>query len=405
VGVAPGRTARLSVPAFPQVDDPLVSAVMVTFGGWEWTERALAALRRHTDLPYEVIVVDNASPDGSGERLERSVRGATVIRNERNLGFGPANNHGAAAARGRYLALLNNDALVRPGWVAPLVEAAGVPGTGAVVPLLLNLDGTVQEAGSFVYADGSTEAYGAGAAHSELWCRFPRITDYGSAACVLIDRATFLDAGGFDPIFQPAYCEDVDLQLRLRERGLRTRFEPRSMVTHVRFAASGESRARDLIIRNRRILVDRWKEVLAGYVPPPGPDHPHRIVAARDREAVERILVLGPGRGDLAGALATRYPRGRVSWLQAVAETDGRAATMGAEVVAPQADVETWLRHRRFHYSAVVVDAGTFRDLRPLLDRLQPQATPIEGGDPDEVVRRLEGAGIMDDPGWPGISR
>jgi GT2 family glycosyltransferase len=383
--------------AFPVADAPLVSVVMVTYGGWDWTERALAALRTHTDAPFEMIVVDNASPDGTGERLERSVRGATVIRNGTNLGFGPANNQGAAAARGRFLALLNNDALVRPGWIGPLVEAAGTPRTGAVVPLLLNLDGTVQEAGSFVYADGSTEAYGAGAAGSELWCRFPRTTDFGSAACLLIDRSTFLDAGGFDPIFHPAYCEDVDLQLRLRRRGLRTRFEPRSEVTHVRFAASGVSQAESMIVRNRRILVDRWVDVLGRHVRPPDADHPHRLWAARDREAVERILVLGPDRGGLAGELASDYPGGRVSWLPTGGEPDGRAAALGAEVLSTPADPARWLRGRRFHYSAVVADPEEYRRLGSLLDRYQPQAVRIDHGPVDEVIRGLEGSGVVDE--------
>lgn len=167
---------------FPDDPRPRISVLMVTYGGWGWTEKALRALLPHTDPPYEVVVVDNASPDGTAERLREDVRGIHLVANDRNEGFGPANNRAAELARGELLALSNPDALLRPGWLPPLVETLEEdPGVGAVVSRLLNLDGTVQESGSIVWADGSTEAVGAGASPTDPVHRCRRATDHGSA--------------------------------------------------------------------------------------------------------------------------------------------------------------------------------------------------------------------------------
>jgi hypothetical protein len=143
--------------------------------------------------------------------------------------------------------------------------------------------------------------------------------------------------------------------------------------------------------------VDRWVDVLGRHVPPGDPDHPHRLWAARDREAVERILVLGPGRGGLAGELASNYPGGRVTWLPVGGEPEGRAAALGAEVLSTPADPARWLRGRRFHYSAVVADPEEYRRLGSLLDRYQPQAVRIDHGHVDEMTRGLEGSGVVDE--------
>jgi GT2 family glycosyltransferase len=390
---------------FPDQPGPRVSVLIVTYGGWEWTERALRALLENTDLPYEVVVVDNRSPDQTAERLRRDVAGAQVIVNDRNEGFGPANNVAAGRARGELLALLNPDALVRPGWLPPLVETLeGGHGVGAVVPRLLNLDGTVQESGSIVWSDGSTEAMGAGAAASDPVHRFRRSTDYGSAACLLIRRETFRKIGGFHPAYRPAYCEDVDLALALRAEGLRTVVDPRSEVIHARFGVAGPDTAARLILRNRRVLVRRWGKVLAEHPPPYRPDRPHRLWAGRDREAVERVLVVtGEPDRPLLHALVDAFPDGRITFLPTRHEIGDveELLAAGIEVARAPADPAAWLRDRRFHYSAVVVAGSGDHVLREALADSQPQAEVIElgtGSEPGEVLDRLERSGIRGEP-------
>jgi hypothetical protein len=390
---------------FPDAPRPRVSVLIVTYGGWEWTERALRAVRSHTDLPYEVVVVDNASSDRTADRLREDVRGIRLVANDRNVGFGPANNLAAERAQGELLVLLNPDTLVRPDWLPPLVETLEEGHrVGAVVPRLMNLDGTVQESGSIVWADGSTEAVGAGADAADPVHRFRRSTDYGSAACLLMRRETFLGIGGFHPAYRPAYCEDVDLALALRTEGLRTVVDPRSEVVHVRFGVVGADAAAGLILRNRKVLIHRWGSTLADHPPPYRPDRPHRLWAGRDRQAVERILVIG-GEQDptLLLALTEAFPTGRVTFLP----TRNRAGDVeellaaGIEVSPASPDPEAWLRDRRFHYSAVVLAGDVDHDLREALVESQPQAEVLEvgiGPDPGEVLDRLERSGIPAEP-------
>ncbi|MGH2724174.1 MAG: glycosyltransferase [Actinomycetota bacterium] len=393
-----------------RAEAPEVSVLIVTYGGWDLARQALEAVRDHTRRPSEVIVVDNASPDGTGERLRTEVRGATVVLNGRNVGFGPAVNQAAALARGRYLALLNSDALVRPGWLEPLVERLqGDPTVGAVVSRLLNADGTVQEAGSLLWSDGSTLAFGAGAAGGDPAYRFARTVDYGSAACLLIRRSVFLDVGGFDPAYVPAYCEDVDLCLALRELGLRTVYEPRSDVVHVRFGSTDASAAAGLIEANREVLRHRRAGALARQVAPPGPHHPHREVAGRDAHAHDRVLVVADrAPRTLLLALAAAFPDGRVTVLSTGGppdpETADELARAGVEVAFPD-DLERWFGARLFHVSAAVaVGPELPAAVAELLRRTQPQAPVIESGprpDPSAVIERLGAVGVVADAGGP----
>jgi O-antigen biosynthesis protein len=391
---------------FPSFPRPRVSVLVVTFGGWTWTERTLRALRSHTEMPYEVVVVDNASADETPRRLREDVRGARVVLNERNEGFGPANNAAADRARGELLVLLNPDALVRPGWLEPLVETLDRdPGVGAAVPRLLELDGAVQECGSVVWADGSTWAVGAGAPPEDPMYRFRRTVDYGSAACLVIRRETFRRIGGFHPAYRPAYCEDVDLALALRAEGLRTAVDPRSEVVHVRFGAVGREAAARLIRRNREVLVRRWRATLAEHPPPYRPDRPHRLWAGRDREAPERILVVGERpAAALLRALAGGY--GRVTMLCAPGWSGPVHPDLldgGVEVASPP-DPGAWLRARRFHYSAAVLiggGPGRGAELAEVLADSQPQAEVLEEEAPprpDRVLVGLERAGIRAEP-------
>ena len=85
--------------AFPPVDEPLVSVLMVTYGNWPLARRALEALLENTEPVYELIVVDSASPDETPAKLSAEVEGATLILSETNVGFGPGSNRAAEQAR------------------------------------------------------------------------------------------------------------------------------------------------------------------------------------------------------------------------------------------------------------------------------------------------------------------
>jgi GT2 family glycosyltransferase len=363
----------------PPAADPVLSVVMITYGGWDWPIRSLAALEEHTLVPFEAICVDNASWDGTGELLEDLVDGVRLIRNRRNLGFAGAANQAAELARGEYLCFLNPDCLVTPGWFRPMREAASRPGIAAVIPRFVDPAGRLQEAGSVVDRQGWTEAVGRGDAPDDPAYLFPRVVDYGSAACLVIRRAAFLDAAGFDPVYFPAYCEDVDLAFRLAELGLRTMYEPRATVVHAGTVSTDDITRDRLIERNRRILLRRWEGRLADRPPLTElEDRPGRFLALRDAPTPDRVLILGeedPERAKLVRAAASRMASG---WPDARVTLVGPAAdgvlegllSSGVEVVSPS-DLRGWLESRRFHYSAILGEPGA---LDGVLDRTQPQA-------------------------------
>ena len=381
---------------FSDVEDPLVSVVMVTHGNWPLVRRALEALVERTDLVYELIVVDSASPDETPKRLREEVEGANVVFSEENLGFGAGSNLGAEQARGRYVLFLNPDALVEPGWLEPLLGVLeNEPTTGAVVPMLLNPDGSIQEAGSVIDSVGWPLAFGRGERADTLAHRFRREIDYGSAACLLVRRDEFAEAGGFDPAYGIGYFEDVDLSFKLKERGLKTIYEPHSRVVHALHGSGTSQRAQQRMIANRALFYRRWSERLARRPKLVElPRNAARLVAARDAEVVDRILVLDDrvpfhdrGSGDprmakLLFELVDLWPEARVTLAAADGtETERYAVPLlaaGIEVVAPPIDWQRWFESRMYHYSVAIISRGSnVARFGGFLQQTQPQALRV----------------------------
>jgi GT2 family glycosyltransferase len=382
--------------AIPPHDEPIVSVVMLLYGGWPLACRAISDLVENTDEPFELLLVDNASPDQTLAQVQEEVTGAHLIANETNRGFGVASNQGAEAARGRYLCFLNSDALVESGWLGPLLKTfEGDPSVGAVVPMFLNEDGTIQEAGSVIDSSGHAHAVGSGAAPSDFEYGFPREVDYGSAACLVVRRDVFTDVGGFDLRYAPMYFEDVDLCFKLRERGFRTMYEPRSRVVHVRHGSGDSEKARNLMEEKRHTFIEHWGDRLARR---PRlvevPLHPHRMLAARDAEALERFLVIDDrvpyhdrGSGDprmaqLLTELAALWPSARITFLAADGKEADRYAMplldRGIEVVCPPLDWGQWFDQRRFHYSVAIVSRhSNIERFDRYLSQKQPQVLRV----------------------------
>lgn len=392
----------MTILRLPPAADPVLSVVMVTYGGWDWPLRALAALEEHTLVPFEAICIDNASWDGTGELLEDLVDGVRLVRNRKNLGFAGAANQGAELARGEYVCFLNPDCLVTPGWFRPLRDALGRGGVAAVIPRFLDPDGRLQEAGSVVDSQGWTEAVGKGAKADDPAYLFPRVVDYGSGACLVIRRKAFFAVSGFDPAYYPAYCEDVDLAFRLAERGLRTVYEPRSSVIHAGTVSTNNLTRDRLIERNRRILLERWRDRLADRPPLTELDEqPGRFLALRDALAPDRVLMISSKDREVAdrarvvaARMASQWPDARVTLAEP--RPDGPLEELlaaGVEVVTPP-DLAGWLESRRFHYSVVL---GGGPELEEVLERSQPQAerhSLAEGlGVPAEELMASIGAG------------
>lgn len=374
---------------------PLVSVILVTHGAWPWTRRALTAIAAHTDVDHEIIVVDNASPDGTAENIRDGFPHVRLLTNPTNAGFGAANNQGAQLADGDVLALVNTDAIVPPGWVTPLLHELERAGVGAVVPALLNGDGTLQAAGAVVGPDGSATNVGAGADCDDPAFSFSRAIDYGAAACMLVGREVFLEVGGFDRAFDPAYFEDVDLCLRLAQRGLRTMFVPDVRVPHEGFASGGKDAAVALFHRNRPVFAERWGTVLARDHPPTlWPVHEARTLAARDSRATGRVVIVelvvpapdGPAGRGVAQALEVS-PWLRVTLVGARGSADPWLRC-GVEVIDAH-DPVTVLAERAGHYDIVVAGEG----LGACIAAHQPQALRL--ADPAALAPAVARLGLL----------
>ncbi|MGH9264627.1 MAG: glycosyltransferase family 2 protein [Acidimicrobiales bacterium] len=369
---------------FPVVERPLVSIVVVTYGGFDWVLGALQAVVDHTDPCYEVIVVDNASPDGTGPRLRDPVAGATIVLNDDNVGFGAGANQGALLAVGRHLFFLNSDAFVQPGWLPPLLALLDDdPTVGAAVSCLVEPDGTLQEAGGLVGANGYAGQLGMGADAASPEFRFRRQVDFGSGAALLVRRSEFLAVGGFHPGYVMGYFEDVDLCLELTRRGLRTVYEPASVVSHLRGASTDPDEALRRATASHAVFVRRWAQELDRRPPIAELDvHPHRLYAARDFVAADRILVVSAMPPDnaltaLVEQLAELWPTARITVMTTGPAPPG-LLDRGVEVAVDE-DWDRWFTARRFHYSVVAVDGGEGLDrFEALLARTHPHAARIQ---------------------------
>jgi GT2 family glycosyltransferase len=211
------------------VADPLVATVViVNYRGRGRLGRCLDAIARAVcATPFEVLVVDNASDDGSWDEAEGRP-GVRVLRNDENVGFGRACNQAAREAAGRHLVFLNFDCEPHDGWLDALVQAADDdPSAGAVQAVILHQDGTVNTAGNELHYLGFSWA-----PHAQTPPTGPPFeVTVGSGAGLLVPRVCFEHVGGFwEAMF--LYCEDTDLSWRLRLAGYRVLAAPGAQVQH-----------------------------------------------------------------------------------------------------------------------------------------------------------------------------
>jgi len=235
---------------------PDISVVVVNWNRREYLRACLASLAGQRGASFETIVVDNGSSDGSAE-MARSQFGVRVIANAANLGFCAANNQAFAAARGPFIALLNNDAEAAPDFLANLrraFDAAPDIGMAAAKVLLWEDPRRIDKAGHLIYPDGQNRGRGTGEIDGgpydcEQDCLWPD-------GCAGMYRKAMLEAiGGFDEDFF-MFADDAELGLRGRIAGWRCLYVPAAVVRHHRGASidAGSTERIFLIERNRVLL-------------------------------------------------------------------------------------------------------------------------------------------------------
>jgi len=217
------------------------SVIVLNWNGREHLAGCLDSLRAQTIKPFEILVVDNGSTDGSADFIEKHYGDlVTLIRSPGNLGFAAGNNLAIARTGGRYVALLNNDAEADPRWL----ELSGAalersPRAGMCAAKILNHQhrDIIDNTGHLIYRDGLNRGRGRlerdhGQYDDETEALFP-------SGCAAVYRKAMLDEiGGFDEDFF-AYGDDTDIGLKGRLAGWGCVFEPRAVVYHKYSGSTG----------------------------------------------------------------------------------------------------------------------------------------------------------------------
>ena len=273
----------------PQSNIPKVSILLVLFNRSELTFACLRSIVECHGEDVEVIIVDNASTDDTPKLLDR-ICGATIIRNPTNRHFLLASNQAAREAKGEHILLLNNDAQLLPSTLSSALRTlTSSHDIGAVGGKIVLMDGSLQEAGSIVWNNGSCFGYGRGDDPLAPEYMFRRDVDYCSGAFLMTPRRVWEQLGGFDEAFKPAYYEEADYCMRLWERGLRVVYEPDAIVNHYEFGSSNDtSKVASLQIEHQRIFLERHREALRKHTSNNASD----ALNARSRNTGDRILYL-----------------------------------------------------------------------------------------------------------------
>lgn len=241
---------------------PKVSVIIPVYNGAHHTLRCLRALANDQSVEFEVIVFDDGSSDETTTLLNRC-ENLIVLKSAKNGGSIKAVNQAAAQARGEFILLLNNDATIQSGNLADaLTTFRSEQNVGAVGARIKQADGRLQEAGCMIYQDGITNGYLRFCKADDPRAMYMRDVDYCSAMYLLMRRDEFLNLGGLDEIYAPAYFEETDLCMKLRAKGLRVIYDPTILVEHFEFGSHNPKSGRKLIAERRTIFLGRWQKHL-----------------------------------------------------------------------------------------------------------------------------------------------
>lgn len=282
-----------------------VSIVIVSFNAREHLERCLEAV---AGGGHEVVVVDNASSDGSAALVRERFPSARLVEHEENIGFGAANNVGMEAASGNWFLLLNSDAWPVDDAIGKLTAFGEAhPRAGIVGPRLRNPDGSLQRsvrgyptlwriATEYLFlrrlaprSPALNAFYGGGFDHASV-----REVEVLKGAVLFVRREAFEAVGGFDPAYF-MYGEEMDLCYRVREAGWSVVFDPEAEFVHVGGVSTGARWGdRPAFGAMRRDQLRGLLRFLAGHESPRKAEQARRLLVASFR--LRAVLFRGEAR-------------------------------------------------------------------------------------------------------------
>jgi len=235
---------------------PLISIIILNYNGEKFLENCLESIFRETKLDFEIVVIDNNSPDKSGEKISSKYKTCNFILNKKNLGVSEGFNIGIKNSKGKYVVLLNNDLIVGPKWLDYLFEGYKQKGDGLYQPKFLKMNdrNVVDSAGNLINIFGFGFSREKGRKDD---FQYNTIEEIGFAAgtCLFCSKEIFDKIGLLDEkLF--AYNEDLDLGWRARLLNYKSYYVPKSIVYHhgsAQWKWSGEKFY--LLERNRWIVL------------------------------------------------------------------------------------------------------------------------------------------------------
>lgn len=242
---------------------PKVSIVIPVFNQLNYTKKCIESLITYTHIPYEIIVVDNASTDDTQKYLS-SLEHVKIISNKINKGYPAAINQGLRSAVGEYVVLLNNDILATPNWLEGLIEVAESEDKIGLVGPAINIVSGLQLDQEAKYKDANSAIEYSRKIRTNrrfAWMECPRV----AFVCTLIKRKILNTIGGLDERFTPGNYEDDDYCLRTLLAGYKIVIAWDTFIHHYgskSFTANGVEAYDQRLETNKKIFVDKW-----GYTP------------------------------------------------------------------------------------------------------------------------------------------
>lgn len=299
---------------------PTISILILNLNNADLTIECIQSIWANTSgYKYEIVVIDNGSIDSIYEKLLLFQGSFKLLHLKINRFFGEGNNIGVEFAKGEYIVFMNNDIIVNPGWLEPLMHTfENNLDCGAVGPKFLYPSGLLQEAGALLDIDGT--AIQIGKFQDPNLNRFnrQRVVDYVSAATILLKKSTFIDLGGFDFIYEPAYYEDADLCLKIGLYGLKVFYTPESSVVHHESATTSKTEhglgLNTIVEVNKKKFISRWKNYLQSGI------HPHQPVQANALQ-INKPKVAHTNKSAAVYTPFNLIPGGGEFYLLSIAET------------------------------------------------------------------------------------
>ncbi|RBM06010.1 glycosyltransferase [Novacetimonas cocois] len=372
-------------------DVPDLSVVMVVHDQFAFTMTVLASLRATYPGAIQLILVDGASTDET-TRIEDHVMGIEVLQLPENSGFLIGSNLGLDKVAAPYVLFLNNDVELMPGAIdAALRRLRLEERTGAVGAKLVRTTGVLQEAGSIIWNDGTTSGYLRDASPHLPEANFVRSVDFCSGAFLMLRTEIVKEIGGFDPLFSPAYYEETDLCVQIRERGYDIVYDPDVVILHYEFGSGNQGNIDAVIGRNIGKFFHKNREYVATRYEKTG----QNLIRARSsRREQKRVLFIEdylpqphigagfPRSNDIVHAMVdglglhvTVYPifPPRSAPMERYRDFPDRAEIIWDRGLG---ELEAFLRARSGYYDVIWI--GRIHNaarLRPVINACQPDLT------------------------------